>query len=39
MIWPVEIKSRAERLTVMLVLSTFTAYLGIFVLGATRYLA
>jgi hypothetical protein len=37
--WPTEIKARAERLTVMLVLSTFTAYLTIFTFGVTRYVA
>lgn len=37
--WPTEIKTRAERIVVRLVVSTFAAYLTIFVLGVTRYVA
>jgi hypothetical protein len=37
--WPTEIRTRAERIVVRLVVSTFAAYLAIFVLGVTRYIA
>jgi hypothetical protein len=39
MSWPTEIKTRAENITVRLILSTFIGYLTIFALGATRYVA
>lgn len=37
--WPTEIKTRAERIILRLVLSTFIGYLAIFTCAATRYLA
>ncbi len=37
--WPTEIKTRAENITVRLILSTFIGYFALFTFAATRYVA
>jgi hypothetical protein len=37
--WPHQIRARAERLTLIIVLSTFAGYLSAFALSVTRFVA
>lgn len=37
--WPIQIRARAERLTLIVVLSTFAGYVSAFVLTAARFVA
>lgn len=37
--WPKQIRARAERLTLIIVMSAFSSYLAAFALGVTRFVA
>lgn len=37
--WPKEIRTRAEHLTLLVVLSALVSYLSVFTLGVTRFVA
>lgn len=37
--WPKEIRTRAEYLTLLVILSTMASYTGAFALGVTRFVA